>query len=151
MPPPISCGADVFAPLFDEGIGNGTHKSQLGATVDLRKTTERRTREQKWRHDRRVRPDRRINNISVEWIPFSEVILRPAIRASFCRHKNTNQSSQNPRCEPLLAGPFENQWSPLVDRRNVTDRRTRKEERPYNRRVQPDRRLNNIFVEWIPS
>jgi hypothetical protein len=118
--------------------------------MDLRKVTERRTRQQKYRHDRRVRPDRRLNNISVEWIPFSEVPLRPAIRESLCRHKNRDQSSKAPRCEPLIAGPFENQWSPLVDRREATDRRTRQEVLPYNRRVQPDRRLNNIFVEWIP-
>jgi hypothetical protein len=126
-------------------------KSRLGATVDLRKATERRTREQKWRHDRRVRPDRRLNNISVEWVPVSEVTFRSAIRESLRHPEVRNQSSKTPRCEPLLAGPFENQWSPVVDRRNVTDRRTRLEVRPYNRRVQPDRRLNNIFVEWIPS
>jgi hypothetical protein len=117
--------------------------------MNLRKVPERRTRQQTWRHNRRVRPDRRLNNISVEWIPFSQVALRPAIRDSLSRSKNSDESSKTPRCEPLLAGPFENQWSPLVDRRNVTDRRTRQESRPYNRRVQPDRRLNNIFVEWI--
>jgi hypothetical protein len=124
---------------------------ELGGTMELRKITERRTRQQKWRHDRRARPDRRLNNISVEWIPFSEVSWHPAIRESLSRPKNRDQSSKIPRCKPLLAGPFENQWSPLVNRRNVTDRRTRQDSRPYNRRVQPDRRLNNIFVEWIPS
>lgn len=134
-----------------EGVGNGMLKSQVGVNVDQRKVTDRRIREQKWRHDRRVRPDRRINNISVEWIPFSEVSLRPAIRDSLCRTKNRNQPSGTTRCEPLSTGPFENQWSPIADRRNVTDRRYRQQARPYNRRVQPDRRLNNIFVEWIPS
>jgi hypothetical protein len=132
-------------------------KNQSAATVDLgtvdrRKATERRTREQKWRHDRRVRPDRRLNNISAEWIPLSEVPSRPSIRDSLYRPKNNNhQSSKPPKCEPLLAGPFENQWSPIANRRNVTDRRTRQEVRTYTRRVQPDRRLNNIFVEWIPA
>ena len=119
--------------------------------MELRKVTERRIRQQKWRHDRRARPDRRLNNISVEWIPFSEVSTRPAIRESLSRPKDRERSSHIPKCEPLLAGPFENQWSPLVDRRNVDDRRTRQQVRSCNRRVQPDRRLNNIFVEWIPS
>jgi len=125
-------------------------KRALSANVDQRNTTDRRIHEQKWRHDRRVCPDRRLSNISVEWIPFSQIPFRPAIRESLSRPKNRDQSSKIPRYEPLLAGPFENQWSPLVDRRNITDRRTRQDSRPYNRRVQPDRRLNNIFVEWIP-
>jgi len=118
--------------------------------MNLRKVDERRTRQQECRHNRRVRPDRRLNNIAVEWIPFSQIPFRPAIRESLSRPKNRDQSSKIPRYEPLLAGPFENQWSPLVDRRNITDRRTRQDSRPCTRRVQPDRRLNNIFVEWIP-
>ena len=124
-------------------------KSKLDINADRRKIADRRTREQQWRHDRRVCPDRRLSNISVEWISFSEVALRPDIRESLCSPKNSNQSRGTKRCEPLSAGPFENQWSPTVDRRNVTDRRTRQEKRPYNRRVRPDRRLNNIFMEWI--
>jgi hypothetical protein len=115
-----------------------------------RKITERRTREQKWRHDRRVRPDRRLKNISVEWIPFSEVNSRPTIQeALFCR-KNKNQAKGTPKKEPILEGIIENQWSPILDRRKVTDRRTKQQQRPYNRRKLPDRRLNNISVEWIP-
>jgi len=134
---------------IDQSIGNDIYRS--GDAMEQRKVTERRTRQQKWRHDRRARADRRLNNISVEWIPFSEVSMRPAIRESLSRPGNRDQPSKTPRCEPLLAGPFENQWSPLVDRRTITDRRTRQEIRFYSRRVQPDRRLNNIFVEWIPS
>jgi hypothetical protein len=118
--------------------------------MNQRNVTDRRTRQQKRHNDRRVRPDRRLNNISVEWIPFSEVYLRPAIRKSLCRTKSRDQSCGSPRRNPLTAAPYENQWSPMVDRRNVTDRRTRQESRPYTRRIQPDRRLNSIFVEWIP-
>jgi len=119
--------------------------------MEQRKVTERRTRQQKWRHDRRARPDRRLNNISVEWISFNEISLRPAIRESLSRPGHRDQPGKIPKCEPLLAGPFENQWSPLVDRRTITDRRIRQDNRSCSRRVQPDRRLNNIFVEWIPS
>ena len=125
-------------------------KRALSANVGQRNLTDRRIHEQRWRHDRRVCPDRRLSNISVEWIPFSEVTLGPDIRESLCSPKNNNQSSGTQRCEPLSTGPFENQWSPTVDRRNVTDRRIRQEKRPYNRRVRPNRRLNNIFMESIP-
>jgi hypothetical protein len=125
-------------------------KSQLNTNADRRKIADRRTREEQWRHDRRVCPDRRLSNISVELIPFSEVALRPDIRDSLCIRKKSNQSRGTKRCEPLSTGPFENQWSPPVDRRIVTDRRVRQEKHPYNRRVRPDRRLNNIFMEWIP-
>ena len=135
--------------VIDQSIGNGIYR--LGGAMEQRKVTERRTRQQKWRHDRRARPDRRLNNISVEWIPFSEASWRPAIRESLSRPGHRDQPSKTPRCEPLFAGPFENQWSPLVDRRTITDRRARQDNRTYSRRVQPDRRLNNIFVEWIPS
>jgi hypothetical protein len=124
--------------------------SKSGTTVDLRKVPERRTQELKWRHDRRVRPDRRLNNISVEWIPFGEVSSHPAIREALCCRNNRNQAKEAPRKkEPPLAGIYENQWSPLVNRRIVADRRTRQQGRPYNLRKTPDRRLNNIFVEWI--
>jgi hypothetical protein len=125
-------------------------KRALSADVDQRNTTDRRIHEQKWRHDRRVRPDRRLNNIMVEWIPFSEITSHPTIREALRCRRNRNQSKGKPRCEPLAMGPFENQWSPIVDRRNITDRRTRQQEPPYNHRVRPDRRLNNISVEWIP-
>lgn len=125
-------------------------KRALSANVDQRTTTDRRIHEQKWRHDRRVRPDRRLNNIAVEWIPFSEVTSHPTIREALSCRRKRNQAKGTPRCKPLSMGPIENQWSPIVDRRNITDRRTRQQEPSYNRRVHPDRRLNNISVEWIP-
>jgi hypothetical protein len=128
----------------------GMFKSKSGAIADLRKVTERRTREQKWRHDRRVHPDRRLNNISVEWIPFSAVTLRPTIReALFCR-KNKNQAQGTSRKEQSLVCIFRNKLAGIVDLRKGTDRRTQQQMRPYNRRVHPDRRLNNISVEWFP-
>jgi len=116
---------------------------------DLRKVTERRTREQKWRHDRRVRPDRRLNNISVERIPFGEVTLNPAVRESPPRGNNRNQEYRTPRIEHSLVCNFKNKSGPDVDLRKVTERRTQQQWQSYNRRVHPDRRLNNISVEWI--
>lgn len=43
-----------------------------------------------------------------------------------------------------------NQWSPIVDRRKDTDRRTQNNILPNDRRTLPDRRLNNISMECIP-
>ena len=37
------------------------------------------------------------------------------------------------------------------DKREILDRRITNEPLSYNRRVRPDRRLNNIYVEWIPN
>lgn len=117
--------------------------------ADLRKGTERRTREQKWRHDRRVRPDRRLNNISVERIPFSEVTLKPRIRKVPCCGINKNQAQGTPRNEQSVVCTFKNKSGPNVELRKVAERRAQEQFRPFNRRVHPDRRLNNISVEWI--
>jgi hypothetical protein len=127
------------------------YKSALNASVNRRNTTDRRIHEQKWRHDRRVRPDRRLNSISVEWIPFSEVISHPTIREALRYRKNRNQAKGTTKIKkPASVCIFDNQWSPIVNRRNTTDRRTRQEKLPFDRRTKPDRRLNNISVEWIP-
>ena len=128
----------------------GIFKCKSSADSDLRKVTERRTREQKWRHDRRVRPDRRLNNISVEWIPFSAVTSNPSIREALSCRKNKNQAKCTPRRERSLMCIFSNKLAGTVDMRKITDRRTQQQMRPYNRRVHPDRRLSNISVEWIP-
>jgi hypothetical protein len=125
-------------------------RTKSAVTVDLRKVTDRRTREQKWRHDRRVRPDRRLNNISVEWIPFSEVTSHPTIREAMCCRKNKKQEKTTPRNEQSLMCIFRNKLTDTADLRKVTDRRTQQQMRPYNRRVHPDRRLSNISVKWIP-
>jgi hypothetical protein len=37
------------------------------------------------------------------------------------------------------------------DRRFIPDRRILNKPLNYNRRVRPDRRLNNILVDWIPK
>jgi hypothetical protein len=127
----------------------GLYTVKSGADGELRKVTERRTREQKWRHDRRVRPDRRLNNISVERIPFSEISFNPAIREALCRGDNRNQAKGTPRNEYSLVCKFKNKPAADIDLRKVTERRTQQQMCPYNRRVHPDRRLSNISVEWI--
>jgi hypothetical protein len=42
-----------------------------------------------------------------------------------------------------------------MERRSTNDRRSgdieREQSFPYDRRKQPDRRLNNISLEWIPA
>jgi hypothetical protein len=124
-------------------------KSKLGSYEDLRKITERRTLEQKWRHDRRVQPDRRLNNILVERIPFSKANLNPARRKVSCFANNNNQAKGTPRNEQSLVCTFKNKSGPNVDLRKVAERRSQQQLRPFNRRVHPDRRLNNISVEWI--
>mgnify|MGYP001827572694 CR=1 FL=1 len=37
------------------------------------------------------------------------------------------------------------------DKRVILDRRIHNQPLTYNRRVRPDRRLNNILVEWVPN
>ncbi len=36
--------------------------------------------------NRRVAPDRRLNNIAVEWIPFTRIHLHPIARLVFSKH-----------------------------------------------------------------
>ena len=127
----------------------GIFRNNFDPNRDLRKVTERRTREQKWRHDRRVRPDRRLNNISVDRILFSEVTLNPTVRKASCGGDHKNQAEGNPRNEQSLVCIFKNKLGPNRDLRKVTDRRIREQKWRHDRRVHPDRRLNNISVEWI--
>jgi len=63
-------------------------KNKSSARVDQRKITDRRTQKQILPYDHRVRPDRRLNNISVEWIPFSEVILHPILCDALSSYRN---------------------------------------------------------------
>ena len=37
------------------------------------------------------------------------------------------------------------------DKREILDRRIKNQPLSCHRRVRPDRRLNNIYVEWIPN
>jgi len=128
----------------------GIFKSKAGVNVELRKITERRVQEQKWRHDRRVRPDRRLNNISVEWIPFSEFASRSTVHETpGCRDRKIREKG-TPRKEQSLMCIFSHKLADTVDLRKVPDRRKQQQMQPFNRRVHPDRRLSNISVEWIP-
>ena len=36
--------------------------------------------------NRRIRPDRRLNNIAIEWIPMEHIMLHPATRLVFSRN-----------------------------------------------------------------
>jgi len=71
----------------------GVFKKRLSASVGRRKITDRRIQEQKLPYDHRVRPDRRLNNISVEWIPISEVTLHPTLCEALSRIRNKNKSA----------------------------------------------------------
>ena len=51
----------------------------MDSVLDKRKITDRRTRNLPVRNDIRKRPDRRINNISAQWIPIDEVTLHPVL------------------------------------------------------------------------
>ncbi len=56
---------------------------------DRRHTGERRSHdsrtERAWRQSRRCLPDRRLNNIKVEWIPINHINIHPATRLVFSR------------------------------------------------------------------
>ena len=123
--------------------------------MELRKSKERRIREQKWRHDRRVRPDRRLNSILVEWIPFSEFASLTTVRKApgspnKLNHNNKSKCKETSPHDQSLVCIFSHKLANTVDLRKGPDRRTKQQTRPYNRRVHPDRRLSNISVEWIP-
>ena len=56
---------------------------------ERRKTTDRRAndyrQDSQYRCNRRIRPDRRLNNIVIEWIPMEHILLHPATRLVFSR------------------------------------------------------------------
>jgi hypothetical protein len=56
---------------------------------DRRHTEERRSYDPQYeralRHSRRSQPDRRLNNIKVEWIPINHINIHPATRLVFSR------------------------------------------------------------------
>jgi len=146
------------------------YKKDSGTRSDQRKITDRRRQELTWPNERRLRPDRRLNNISVEWIPFNEVYFHPITRDAFCsirtkskragqlRGKDTREKepSGQTRCEeqrlPIKSwgiNIFKRTQKANIEQRTISDRRTKDIKPPYNRRVRPDRRLNNISHEWI--
>jgi hypothetical protein len=143
---------------------------KTGTSRDLRRIADRRRQELAWPNERRVRPDRRLNNISVEWIPFDEVKTHPSTRGAFCsinrkgkkavqlRENDTgqNEPSRQTQCEKERAqikswgfNIFKRTQKTDVEERTLTDRRTKNIKQPFDRRVRPDRRLNNISIEWI--
>jgi hypothetical protein len=135
---------------------------------DRRKPNDRRKGIIARPNDRRVRPDRRLNNISVEWIPFNEINTHPSTRGAYCNRnrKNTKavklhgkdggqkQFPRETRCEQAQIKSwglniFKRTQGADVEQRRITDRRTKDIKQPFERRVRPDRRLSNISVEWI--
>lgn len=143
---------------------------KVARRVDLRRITDRRRRALAFRTERRFQADRRLNNIGVEWIPFDEVYSHPDTRDVFGRiSKKSKQAMQLPSKEERVNEPsrksrcvkkppqvqswrsniFKRVQRTDVEQRTITDRRTRNIRLPYNRRVRPDRRLNNIAFEWI--
>jgi hypothetical protein len=131
---------------------------------------DRRRQARGYPKDRRVRADRRLNDISVEWIPFDEVHSHPSTRDAFSRISRKDRKaapvpardarvkglSRQSRCEKEPSPRrswridiFQRTQTTAVEQRKITDRRTKNLKLQYNRRVRPDRRLNNICVEWI--
>jgi len=146
------------------------YRKLSGPSSDQRKVTDRRRQELAWPNERRLRPDRRLNSISVEWIPFNEVYFHPITRDAFgsnramgkksgqMRGKDTREKdpSRRARCDKeksptrsWASNIFKRNQRADVEQRSITDRRTMNIKLAYNRRVRPDRRLNNISIEWI--
>jgi hypothetical protein len=144
----------------NEGIQDmDLDNSKGGVRSDVRRVSDRRRREQIWLNDRRVRPDRRLNNIAVEWIPFADVKLHPIVNDALVSHRikkrvsvtcdENRQGNERRGSEQSIMGIFQNTRYPMLDLRKGRDRRTHDQKQPYDRRSQPDRRLNQISVEWI--
>ena len=130
------------------------YKKASGTRSNRRKTTDRRREIIWWPKDRRVRPDRRVNNISVEWIPFDEVNSHPMTKDAFCSASRKDKAAvrlcdKGMRLKSHEMNIFKRNQKAIVEERAMADRRTKDIKVPYNRRVRPDRRLNNISVEWI--
>ena len=121
---------------------------RLKSVSDRRKVADRRSHNQTRPYNRRMRPDRRLNNILVEWIPFGEIALQPAVRESLTRHRSTKRLPAVCKNYPSVVNIFTNTFDRTKDLRKVDDRRVREHKLPYDRRMRPDRRLNNIVVEW---
>jgi hypothetical protein len=56
---------------------------------ERREKTDRRANDYKqdclFKCNRRIRPDRRLNNIATEWIPMEHILLHPATRLVFSK------------------------------------------------------------------
>ena len=60
-------------------------------TGDRRFIPDRRIRNQPLSYNRRVRPDRRLNNIFVEWVPGNEIVLQPSLFKAYMKSKKTRR------------------------------------------------------------
>lgn len=135
---------------------------------DRRKLNDRRREIIARSKERRFRPDRRLNNIAVEWILFNEIHNHPTTRDAFCSfrrnknkavnlHKKDTGQKDPPRqtrsgqeqIKSWGLNIFKRTQEADVEQRSMTDRRTKNIKQPFDRRVRPDRRLNNISLEWI--
>jgi len=58
----------------------------MDTIFDKRKTQERRNRIKSVPHDLRTLPDRRLNSISVQWIPIDEITLHADLRKAFRKY-----------------------------------------------------------------
>lgn len=58
----------------------------MNSIRDNRHIPERRNLIQAVPHDLRVLPDRRLNSISVQWIPIDEINLHSDLRTAFVNH-----------------------------------------------------------------
>jgi len=134
------------------------YRKSSGPSSDQRKVTDRRRQVLAWPNERRLRPDRRLNSISVEWIPFNEVYFHPITRNAFGNTRTMgkragqlrgNNTREKEPTKSWASNIFKRTQKADVEERTITDRRTKNIKQPFNRRVRPDRRLNNISVEWI--
>jgi hypothetical protein len=143
---------------------------KFGNVADSRRITDRRKQQFARVHERRLRPDRRLNNISVESIPFDEVCFPGGTQTiSFHGPGKNRKSAPSRQMDARENGPTvkslrQKAWWALNhtginifkrshrghdEQRRISDRRMQDIKQPYNRRIRPDRRLNNIVVEWI--
>jgi len=134
------------------------YRKSSGPSSDQRKVTDRRRQALAWPNERRLRPDRRLNSISVEWIPFNEVSVHPITRNAFGNARTMSKKEGQLRGNNTREKEPKKSWASNIFKRNqkadveertITDRRTKNIKQPFDRRVRPDRRLNNISVELI--
>ena len=134
------------------------YRKSSGPSSDQRKVTDRRRQALAWPNERRLRPDRRLNSISVEWIPFNEVSVHPITRNAFANNRTMskkegqlrgNNTREKEPTKSWASNIFKRNQKADVEERTITDRRTKNIKQPFDRRVRPDRRLNNISVELI--
>jgi hypothetical protein len=60
-------------------------ETKMTIVGDRRFITDRRINSQPFNSNRRFRPDRRLNNLLVEWIPSNEVVLHPHLFKAYMR------------------------------------------------------------------